>query len=59
MMNYKIILYTLLIVSAIVKLIIINKNKDNKEYKKPYKKYVNIFSSIIILVIVFFMVFFR
>lgn len=58
-MNYKIILYTLLIVSAIVKLIIINKNKDNKEYKKPYKKYVNIFSSIIILVIVFFMVFLK
>lgn len=36
-MNYKTIMYALLIVSAIIKLIIMYKNKDNYRREMPYR----------------------
>ncbi|KXB45452.1 hypothetical protein HMPREF3188_00937 [Tissierellia bacterium KA00581] len=57
-MNYKTIMYALLIVSAIIKLIIIYKNKDNYRREMPYRKYTNIFLSVLILVILLLIVFF-
>lgn len=57
-MNYKTIMYALLIVSAIIKLIIMYKNKDNYRREMPYRKYTNIFLSVLILVILLLIVFF-
>jgi len=57
-MNYRTIMYALLIVSAIIKLIIIYKNKDNYRREMPYRKYTNIFLSVLILVILLLIVFF-
>lgn len=56
-MNYKTILYALLIVSAIIKLIIRYKNKDNYRHEMPYRKYTNIFLSVLMLVILLLIIF--
>ena len=56
-MNYKTIMYALLIVSAIIKLIIRYKNKDNYRHEMPYRKYTNIFLSVLILVILLLIIF--
>lgn len=57
-MNYKTIMYALLIVSAIIKLIIMYKNKDNYRREMPYRKYTNIFLSVLMLIILLLIVFF-
>lgn len=57
-MNYKTIMYALLIVSAIIKLIIIYKNKNNYRHEMPYIKYTNIFLSVLMLIILLLIVFF-
>lgn len=56
-MNYKTIMYALLIVSAIIKLIIIYKNKNNCRHEMPYRKYTNIFLSVLMLVILLLIIF--
>lgn len=52
-MNYKLFLYIVLILSAIIKLIFLSKTKE-----KDFKKFSNL-TSVIILIIIFALIFFK